>query len=206
MRKLPSSNGGVTLDRINKMLWLTSDNHYFHNNVIKYSSRPFADVQEMNETLIKNWNAVVKPNDEVWDLGDFSFGNYMQTCAILSRLNGKHHFVMGNHDKIIAQNKQDLLKSKLLHSIQDYKELKYNGNNIVLFHFPMRTWNRAHHNSILCHGHCHGNIDMWGKSVDIGVDAKFIHSEYRPTSLDEIIEFMNKVPVKIVDHHDGSRM
>lgn len=188
------------------MLWFISDNHYYHFNVIKYSQRPFSSVEDMNEALIKNWNAVVKTNDEVWDLGDFSFGTYQQTCDVLKRLNGRHNFVMGNHDKVITKNKEALLKDKLLESVQDYKLLKYNGQKIVLFHYSLRVWDGSHHGSWCCWGHSHNNLEQpYGKSIDVGVDSTVITSEYRPISFDEIKKFIDKVPVKIVDHHDGMR-
>lgn len=187
-------------------LFFTSDLHFHHQNICKYAGRPYADVQEMNEALIKNWNAVVKPNDEVWDLGDFSFGNYMQTCQVLSRLNGRHNFVMGNHDKVIIQNRQDLLKSKLFNSIQDYKEIKQDGQKIVLFHFSPRVWNGSHHNAWCLWGHSHNSLEPYGKSFDVGVDSTVITKEYRPISFEEVKEYMDKVQPMIVDHHDGSRM
>lgn len=184
------------------MLWLISDLHYFHKSICLYSNRPFSSVEDMNEALIKNWNAVVKSNDEVWNLGDFSFGTYDQTCSILKRLNGKHNFVMGNHDKVISKNKDDLLKSKLFSSIQDYKEIKYNEQNIVLFHFSLRVWNKSHYGSWCLWGHSHGSLlQPYGKSIDVGVDSKIITNEYRPISFDEIKVFMDKQSMKVVDHH-----
>ena len=54
-------------------MFFTSDTHWGHANSIKYCNRPFIDVVEMDEQLIDNWNSVVKANDEVWQLGDFSF-------------------------------------------------------------------------------------------------------------------------------------
>jgi calcineurin-like phosphoesterase family protein len=186
-------------------LFFGSDFHFFHDKIRLYSNRPYADVQEMNEALIKNWNAIVKPNDEVWDLGDFSFGNYIQTTTVLRRLNGKHHFVMGNHDKVVIQNRQDLLKSGLFQSIQDYKELKINQQKIILFHFGQRVWNSCHYGSIHLYGHSHGSLPPFGKSVDVGVDCKEITSEYRPIHVDEVISYMSKKSFQAVDHHDGTR-
>ena len=56
-------------------IWFTSDTHFFHNNIIDYCKRPFVNAEEMNEYIIKQWNSVVKPQDEVYHLGDFAFGN-----------------------------------------------------------------------------------------------------------------------------------
>lgn len=183
------------------MLWLISDTHWGHKNIIEYSKRPFSSIEDMDEALIKNWNALVQPNDDVWHLGDFAFMKYMQFTTVLRRLNGKINVVLGNHDKVIIENKKDLLTSNLLNSIQDYKEVKYEGKNLILFHFPIKSWNKKHHGAIHCFGHVHSAIPAFAKSVDVGVDNKEITSEYRPISFDELVKFMDKRPDVIVDHH-----
>jgi len=78
--------------------WLTSDTHFFHANIIKYCNRPFASVEEMNETMIRNRNQVVSPGDLVWHLGDFSMGKRSRVSEIRQQLNGRIHLVRGNHD------------------------------------------------------------------------------------------------------------
>ena len=78
--------------------WVTSDLHFGHKNIIRYSKRPFKDVEDMNEQLIQRWNDRVSPDDIVFNLGDFAFLKPEQIAKILSRLNGKQYFVMGNHD------------------------------------------------------------------------------------------------------------
>ena len=62
-----------------------SDLHFFHKNIIKYSNRPFSSVEEMNESLIKEWNYIVKPNDVIYNLGDFCFSDIEKLESILSR-------------------------------------------------------------------------------------------------------------------------
>ena len=81
-------------------IWLTSDLHIGHANVIKYENRPFRDVDQMNRTLIENWNRAVHRQDRVFLLGDIFF-KINKECAtsIVSELKGHKTLIMGNHDR-----------------------------------------------------------------------------------------------------------
>jgi len=198
------------------VIHFVSDTHWGHKNIIKYSNRPFSSVKEMDEHMIARWNESVKPEDHVWHLGDFSFQTYPDFKNTLRRLNGTINFVYGNHDKMIHQHETELLGSfnaadqkagsnawpaKMLNSIQNYAELKMDGEMFVLFHYGQRVWNKSHNNSIHLYGHSHGSLPPFGKSVDVGVDCKEITSEYRPVSMDEVIKYMAKRSAPVVDHH-----
>lgn len=91
-------------------IWLTSDNHFGHFNVIKYCNRPFrteeeiekdlvleASVIKMNEAMVEGWNSVVKPGDRVLHLGDFAMAA-RNVELFLPRLNGNIELYLGNHD------------------------------------------------------------------------------------------------------------
>lgn len=181
--------------------WFISDTHFGHANIIKYSKRPYKDVDEMNEMMIQEWNKLVKPEDNVHHNGDFAFMPVDKLEKLLWRLNGNIHLVLGNHDKEIVKNKNRLLKQGKFNTIQNYNELKLNGQMIVLFHYGLRVWNKSHHGSILLYGHSHGSLPPYGKSVDIGVDCKEITKEYRPIHLDEVLKYMSKRETPVVDHH-----
>jgi calcineurin-like phosphoesterase family protein len=195
--------------------WFISDTHFGHANIIKYSQRPFKDVDEMNEMMIQEWNKLVKPEDEVYHNGDFAFMTYDKFRVLSWRLNGRIYLQLGNHDSMIIQHRTDLLKQGKIVSIENYRELKTAGNPmIVLFHYGQRVWNKSHHGSIHLYGHSHGSLPPHGLSVDAGVDCKEITSEYRPVHLDEVLAYMSKRKQAVVDHHglteeqgsdDGSR-
>lgn len=185
-------------------VFFISDTHFSHRAIIKYSTRTFSSVDEMDETMIDNWNKLVKPTDTVWHLGDFSFARGGALEEILRRLNGSINLCPGNHDKEIIKNIQWLLDEKLFASIQHYKELKgYLPDRlpIVLFHYGMRVWNKSHFGSIHLYGHSHGSLPPHGKSVDVGVDCKEITDEYRPIHLDEVLQYMSTRNYERVDHH-----
>lgn len=79
-------------------IWIISDTHFNHKNIIEYCNRPFKDVEEMNKEMIKRWNNTVKKEDIVWHLGDFAMGDKEQVASIVNQLNGRIFLVMGNHD------------------------------------------------------------------------------------------------------------
>lgn len=155
----------------------------------------------MDEMLIKNWNACVQPDDSVYHLGDFAFSKIDRIKEILRQLNGIKYFIHGNHDSEILENAESLLDEGLFARIDSYREIKIQGQQIVLFHYGCRVWNRAHHGAYLLFGHSHGELPPYGKSVDVGTDAKFITKEYRPVSFEEVREFMNKQ--NPITHHKG---
>jgi calcineurin-like phosphoesterase family protein len=87
------------LDKNYKNIFVTSDTHFAHYNIIKYCNRPFSDLIEMHECLIKNWNDIVSPDDLVFHLGDFQMpSDFYILNKIVTRLNGDKILIKGNHD------------------------------------------------------------------------------------------------------------
>lgn len=184
--------------------FFTSDVHWGHKNVIKYSNRPFESVEDMNRQLIDNWNKTVKPTDYVFSLGDFAFGKIGFIIEVLQQLNGNIFMITGNHDEEILKNRQMLLDMGLVKEIVPYKEIRINNQFICLFHYGCRVWNKCHRDSFLLYGHSHGNLPPYSRSVDVGVDAPFVlngKAPYRPLSFYEIKDFMKGRKFESDDHH-----
>ena len=80
-------------------IFFTSDTHFGHTNIMKYCKRPFETVEEMDQTIIDNWNSVVRPEDIVFHLGDFGFCGSLRLREIVDQLNGKIYLITGNHDR-----------------------------------------------------------------------------------------------------------
>jgi calcineurin-like phosphoesterase family protein len=194
----------IKLDHQN--VWFTSDCHFCHANVIKYDNRPFNDVEEMNERLILNWNSVVGEKDVVFYLGDLSFdrggGN---TERIVNELNGKIHYILGNHD-----DERDIRKLNRFETISDYVNLSINDldnprkkQGIMMMHYPILSWDKAHHGDWHLHGHCHQSLVTQNpeyykrKVLDMGCNGW----EYRPVSYNEIKAIMAAKEIDRVDHH-----
>lgn len=79
-------------------IWFISDTHLGHKNILAYEpdARPFKTIEEMNETIITNWNNTVGKNDTVYHLGDFAFGR--ANVELADRLHGHKKLCLGNHD------------------------------------------------------------------------------------------------------------
>src|SRR5215469_5536961 len=108
------------------MIYITSDEHYAHSNIIKYCNRPFIHTYEMEKGLIANHNSVVKSNDVVYHLGDFSFDREKNKIKyILSQLNGTNYLIAGNHDGC-----HPISKKKYAKTFQDY--IDFGFKDVVL--------------------------------------------------------------------------
>ena len=152
-------------------VFLTGCTHFGHANIIKLTKRPFGDVQEMDDALIKNWNEEVQPNDTVYHLGDFAFRNSEDAKEkYLSRLNGNIVLLQGNHDpKGWGSN---------------YRAFKHNKKRVVLFHYPIEEWDGWWGGAV--HFHCHTHKPEFVSAErrgNVGVDA----TQFRPVKLDEAI-------------------
>lgn len=156
--------------------FLTSDWHHDHKNIIKYSKRPFSNVDEMNEKLIENYNSVVSDEDLCYFVGDLSFAKKWDTIYhYYSRLKGRKILVYGNHD---FYNRDNYLNSGLFEECAERITTVYNFDGkdtvVVIDHFPLLEWNSGHHGALNLHGHCHGSIEALNKGTrryDVGVDT-----------------------------------
>lgn len=168
-----------------KDTFFTADLHLRHKNILKFQpNRKFETLEEHDETLISNWNKTVKPNDDIWFLGDFAFASQVVALEYLKRLNGNIHFIIGNHDHKIVKN---VNFQKRLSFLGDYKQLKgFHKLPIVLSHYPFCSWSHSYHMSYHFHGHSHNSLDNTGtRRIDVGIDSR---STQRPFHIDELLE------------------
>ena len=153
--------------------YITSDLHIGHANIIKFcpKTRPYRDVNEMDNSMRNDWNATIQPEDMVYILGDVAFNNGARAAQYVQSLNGRKILIEGNHDH---KNLRDTAFRACFEQVHKYHELRYNGEIIVMFHYPIHlAWNRAHYGSIHFHGHCHGSktgLEEY-RARDVGFDA-----------------------------------
>ena len=184
-------------------VFFTSDTHFGHTNIITFCNRPFKNVEEMNETLIENWNKVVGKDDIVFHLGDFCLGGPEEWTRILERLNGKIYLIVGNHDiRNIAQGYRGSFEHI---AMQMYIEI--GKRKIFLNHCPFLCFGGAYKDTWQLFGHVHTsprstNIDtprlnaLFPTQYDVGVDnnnfAPVSYKEVRSTILKQVEEYKKK--------------
>lgn len=159
-------------------VWFTADTHFGHAGVIRMNDRPFEGVVEMREVLIANWNAAVRPDDEVWHLGDFAYRSEPGEAGhIFERLNGRKNLIAGNHDSLAITTGMDWK------SVSDIRQIAVDGHRVVLCHYPLLEWPAYFRQAIHLFGHVHGRRAGVGRSCDVGIDVW----GYRPVALPEIL-------------------
>ena len=165
--------------------WFIADTHLGHFNILRFCNRPFKTIEEHDETIINNWNSVVRPDDTVYHLGDFAFRSARDPNQYAKRLNGKKFLILGNHDKHLPDK-----EFTILGHYHVLKQAVFGRNSddpplIVLCHYPFSSWASAFHGSYHLFGHVHGRsaaYDTNSLRLDVGVDC---HHFY-PISYDEV--------------------
>lgn len=156
-------------------VFFISDHHFGHKAIIDFESRPFAGVDEMNGIMIEKWNAVVGKQDKVFHLGDFSFLNRDKTRAIVSRLNGYKHLILGNHDRGRSRAWWlDVGFDEVSEHPLIYKDFFF------LSHEPM--YMNKHMPYVNVHGHIHGQKYEGIHYFNVSVE----HWDYTPLSFEQI--------------------
>lgn len=166
---------------------ITSDSHLGHENIIRYCGRDYKNARHMDESMIADWNGVVKKDNWVIHLGDFSFN----PDRYVNKLNGRIILVRGNHDN----GKYD----RLFEGVVDHMPLKIGEFNCFLTHKPMdinEQYKKGRepdlsvldrYDYILC-GHVHEKWAVNGKNINVGVDIwkKLI-------TINELVRFLRRV-------------
>lgn len=175
-------------------LWITSDTHFCHDNIIQYCGRPFANAESMNEGLIEQWNSVVKPGDIVYHLGDVTMGvnHRNEFPRIVNRLNGSKRLVVGNHDDIPWLSGGGWFKKVMMWRM--FPEF-----GLLLTHVPVHPSNlrvfvaevnyeegdvgTVKKTLLNVHGHIHQNPSPEGPYKCVCVEQ----TNYRPVHIEEIL-------------------
>ena len=177
-------------------IFYISDWHYGHANCIHFDNRPFKTVEEMNNALINNWNNVVSSEDTVYVLGDMFWCNTTKAIEVLDKLNGQKILIKGNHD-----NCRDDNFKKRFTKIDDYMEIKDNGRDVVLCHYPIPCFKNHFYGWYHLYGHVHTSFEhnmmehdkylmneLYTRPCNMyNVGAMIDYMKYTPKTLDEIL-------------------
>jgi|WetSurMetagenome_2_1015567.scaffolds.fasta_scaffold00759_5 calcineurin-like phosphoesterase family protein len=188
-------------------IWFTSDCHFNHDQDFIYNRRYGLDNREdYTEYLISLWNLHISPDDVVFDLGDFIFQDGIGTKAfsILSKLNGQHYLLWGNHNSGIKTVFKDQVHYPYtildkVHYLGHYAEIVVDKQPIVLCHYPIVSWNDMVHGTWMLHGHSHGSFPDtdFGRIQDVGLD---VFPEF--VTFEQLQSVMEKREVTYIDLHN----
>lgn len=187
------------------MIWFTSDHHFGHANIIKYTYRPFDNVNDMDTELIKRWNERVSSEDIVYHLGDFTLGSLDTFNYYAKQLRGNIKIVPGGHDtrwltKYDNSNKRIQVLDWLIMPTNILPRKDGYSVALTMCHYPMVSWEQSHYGAPHLHGHTHGTIgtisiigdkqlpprQKQGVRIDVSVD----NWNFYPISLEHIIEIV----------------
>lgn len=171
------------------MIFFTSDHHFSHQNIIRYCARPFSSAEEMDAAMMRTWNEVVAPDDEVFYLGDFSLSAQV-VRTITPKLNGTKHLIMGNHDLCHPVHKKkaaaavEIYRDAGFVTLELSREIEIAGESVLLHHLPYLSPNAVDRYGdkynkyrpenegkwLLC-GHIHQRWNRVDRMINVGVDV-----------------------------------
>jgi len=166
-------------------LYLIADMHFGHENIIKYENRPFANADDMDNTIISNWNRIVSKKDKVIVAGDVSFYDKNKTSEIINQLHGKKILVKGNHDEHSNSWWTDVGFDEVSNYPIIYKEW------FVIQHEPPTYYNNATPYFYI-YGHVHGS-EMYRTVTKQSACVCVERWNYMPVELEKIIEMAKLV-------------
>lgn len=172
------------------MIYFTSDCHFSHDKEFLWGPRGFKNQEEMNDEIVKRWNEVVQPEDEVYHLGDVMLGNNGVGMENLKKLNGKIHIIFGNHDT--EARKQLYAECPSVDILGYATQIKYGKYHFYLSHYPTLTSNMDNGAPLRQHilnlyGHTHQKTNFYNEipfMYHVGMDSH----DCRPVSADQVIE------------------
>lgn len=154
-------------------MWLISDTHFGHANIIEYSGRPFQNAAEMDACMVAKWNERIAPGDHVYHLGDVAM-TVANLRRVMPLLHGKKRLVRGNHD--IYKTKEYAKFFEEIHGVRVMGEC-------VLSHIPLheQSVKQRWHGNI--HGHIHEKPAFGPRYLNVCVEKTW----YAPILLDDAI-------------------
>lgn len=180
-------------------IWVISDTHFGHENIIKYAGRPFNSAAHMDAELIANWNALVRPNDHIYHLGDVSMSRKGSEQAafikLIKSLKGHKRLLLGNHDHFPAKVYLDAGFEKIVGTGRWIDDLLFS-------HYPVHPGSLGR-NIANVHGHIHeqdspASAVFEGYETVWNEDSSHLKGQVQPY-INVCVEKTNYFPIAIED-------
>lgn len=145
-------------------VWMTSDLHLNHGNIIGYCDRPYGSSESMNQALLALL-AKVEPQDLLVLVGDLAMGEFEAGLELIKQIPGRKILVLGNHDldrsgRCRLLNQQGLGGRALFEAIVPFLFWPGPaGRDVVVTHYPLSIPDTFRGAPILnYHGHLHRTV------------------------------------------------
>lgn len=202
-----------------KNIWFISDTHILHENIVHNlgSGRPFTNMDHMVSSIRNNWIQNVKPDDDIYHLGDAAMGDFTESIKFFEDLPGNKFFVPGNHDKIFSGNTKNHIErflpfyekagfTVLPEIVEISFDTSYGSQKVLVSHFPYSEpylkgrydkyeKHRPKNKGLpLIHGHTHSKEQFSGNVLEfhVGVDA----NNFSPVNAKNIVSWLNMLNTK----------
>ena len=141
------------------MIYYIADTHLNDQKIFDKCKRPFNSLEEMNKTIIDNWNNRVNDDDIVYVLGDIIKDDDESAIELFRNLNGHKHLIVGNHDHILIDK---IRESNIFESIKFIDVIIDNNQKICICHYPLMDWMEFNRNGLFVYGHIHNKTSNNG--------------------------------------------
>ena len=160
-------------------IYVISDPHFGHENIIKYCNRPVVNVEAMNNALIENWNAVVTPDDTIFCLGDFMLGTKEEIIELGQKLNGHKILILGNHDRATKTTYREagfeqIYGEKVIMNFEKYGTIQFSHHRVIDA--------ETHYVNLYGHQHDKPTDDEHHRCVSVEM------TDYKPILLEDAIK------------------
>lgn len=167
--------------------FITADIHKGHRGILKFceSTRPFRNIDEHDDFVLKSWREVVRDGDTTIVVGDFAHrvADAKELRRFFLALPGKKVLVSGNHDA-------EATIGLPWESIHDILNVSIDSQRAVLCHYAMRSWEGIRKGALNFYGHHHGRLPGNSQSCDVGVD---VHG-FVPQRMNQLKAYLRTLP------------
>lgn len=166
-------------------LYIISDLHYYHKNIIKYCNRPYSleEIPKMNEDILAEFDKLPE-GSTILNLGDLylsfnkTFDDIKYLVDRMKANNKRLEILLGNHDRTVPRYMKGYKEKTAVELFQElgfdkvYKE-PFEEDGMIFCHEPIYTTDK-----LVVHGHVH----------DKDVDENYFNHECDNWAMIEVVK------------------